>query len=532
MIPTKIDKIVVVGGGSAGWMSAAFLIKAFPDKDITLVESPNHPIVGVGESTLGGIKAFCAFLDIDEKDFLTTTNGSLKMSIKFTDFYKKDGSSFHYPFGQPNLEGTYAGLRDWLYLKAIGGDEVPVQDFARCYFPAAALFEQNKFSLNEYGDFDNYNPKTDVAYHFDATKFGQWLKNNYSLPRGVKHILATVAEIPTNENGVECLILDSGERIAADLFIDATGWQSLLLAQTLQVPFNSYSHLLPNNKAWACQVPYLEKEKELEPFTNCTALENGWAWNIPLWSRLGTGYVFSDKFTTNEDALEQYKNYLCSDRMVIPRTREQIDELKYNLIEMRVGIHEKIWEKNVCAIGLAAGFIEPLESNGLFTVHEFLFALAKAMRREVVSQLEVDFFNFACVNLYKGFAFFVAQHYLLSTRTDTEYWRDASGKSFLDELKRFNDNTVSNQNHLFSAKYEHTQLSNIAGINYISAGMNFFVWDDVDTFLSFFYGGTSRPEMESVYFPRLQAKKRRWAMAAQFAPTLYEFLRDNIYTHE
>jgi len=532
LIPTKIDKIVIVGGGSAGWMSAAFLIKAFPDKDITLVESPNHPIVGVGESTLGGIKAFCAFLDIDEKDFLTTTNGSLKMSIKFTDFYKKDGSSFHYPFGQPNLEGTYAGLRDWLYLKAIGGDEIPVQDFARCYFPAAALFEQNKFSLNEHGDFDNYNPKTDVAYHFDATKFGQWLKNNYSLPRGVKHVLATVVGIPTNENGVECLILDSGERIAADLFIDATGWQSLLLAQTLQVPFNSYSHLLPNNKAWACQVPYLDKEKELEPFTNCTALENGWAWNIPLWSRLGTGYVFSDKFTTDEDALEQYKNYLCSDRMVIPRTREQIDELKYNLIEMRVGIHEKIWEKNVCAIGLAAGFIEPLESNGLFTVHEFLFALAKAMRREVVSQLEVDFFNFACVNLYKGFAFFVAQHYLLSTRTDTEYWRDASGKSFLDELKRFNDNTVSNQNHLFSAKYEHTQLSNIAGINYISAGMNFFIWDDIDTFLSFFYGGTSQPEMESVYIPRLYAKKRRWAMAAQFAPTLYEYLRDNIYAQE
>jgi tryptophan halogenase len=186
------------------------------------------------------------------------------------------------------------------------GDEIPVEDFALSYFPAAALYETNKFSENLYGLFDNFNPKTDVAFHFDATKFGQWLKNNYSIPRGVKHVSATVVDVVVNEQGVDYLVLDNGEKVTSDLFVDATGWKSLLLGGALNVPFESYSDLLPNNKAWATRIPYINKEQELEPFTNCTALGNGWVWNIPLWSRIGTGYVFSDKFVTEQDALEEF----------------------------------------------------------------------------------------------------------------------------------------------------------------------------------------------------------------------------------
>jgi len=529
---TKINKIVIVGGGSAGWMSASFLIKAFPNKEIVLVESPDYPIVGVGESTLGGIKAYCAFLDIDENDFLKHTDGSLKMSIKFTDFYQKNSGSFHYPFGRPNVDGTFDGLRDWLFLKSMHGDDVPVQDFARSYFPASALFEQNKFSENEYKQFDNYNPVTDVAYHFDATKFGQWLKNNYSIPRGVKHLLNTVTDVVVDESGVKCLVLDSGEEVTADLFVDSTGWKSMLLGKALQVPFNPYSDMLPNNKAWATRVPYIDKEKELEPFTNCTALGNGWAWNIPLWSRLGTGYVFSDKFTTNEEALEEYKNYLCSDKMIIPRKREQVDNFEYKLIDMRVGIHEKIWEKNVVAIGLSAGFIEPLESNGLYTVHEFLFCLVKAMTREVTSQIDIDYFNFACINLYKGFAEFVSQHYLLSIRDDTDYWKDATNKSNLNFLQKFDGNSTSNYNFLFNAKYDNTVLNNLSGINYISVGMNYLTTDRIDVFKEIHYLGLPINDLENIYFPRLTAKKHKWGMAAAFAPTLYEYLKNKIYTDD
>lgn len=530
----KIDKIVIVGGGSAGWMSAAFLIKAFPEKEIVLIESPDYPVVGVGESTIGGITAYCAFLGINLNDFLRYTDGSLKMSIKFTDFYKKDKNAegFHYPFGHPYIDGTQGGLRDWHWLKCMHGDKIPVQDFVRSYFPASALFEQNKFSENEYNQFDNFNPNTDVALHFDAVKFGQWLKNKYSIPQGVKHLLNTIVDVEVDESGVKYLTLDSGNKVTADLFIDATGWKSMLLGEALQVPFNSYSHILPNNKAWATRVPYVDKEKELEPFTNCTALGNGWAWNIPLWSRLGTGYVFSDKFITDEEALEEYKNYLCSERMIIPRTREEVDKLEYKLINMRIGVHEKIWEKNVVAIGLSAGFIEPLESNGLFTVHEYLFALNKALGREVVTRIDKDNFNFACCNLYKSFAQFVSQHYLLSIRDDTEYWRNATEKSTLDTMQQFNNNLATNYNMMFNHKYENFVTPPLAGINYISVGMHYMLDDKTDFFKSIHHNSFKIDDLENIYFPKLTERKNKWAMAAAFAPTLYEYLKNKVYTYD
>jgi tryptophan halogenase len=134
-----------------------------------------------------------------------------------------------------------------------------------------------------------------AAYHFDAVKFASWLRERYCIPRGVKHVQGHVADIPVNDDGIESLVLKDRSVITADLYIDCTGFRSLLLGGALKEPFVSYADMLPNNRAWATRVPYVDKEREIEPFTNCTAIENGWVWNIPLWSRLGTGYVYSDK---------------------------------------------------------------------------------------------------------------------------------------------------------------------------------------------------------------------------------------------
>jgi tryptophan halogenase len=177
-----VNKIVIVGGGSAGWMSAAALIRAFPEKEIVCIESPNVATVGVGESTLGGINDYCHFLGIDEHDFMKHTDASYKMSIKFTDFYEKDAGGFHYPCGRPFIDGTINGMNDWLVKKALYPD-TPIDDFVHCFFPAAPLWDQNKFSLNKYGMFDSYNPDNDVEYHFDAQKFGLWLRERYCKPR-------------------------------------------------------------------------------------------------------------------------------------------------------------------------------------------------------------------------------------------------------------------------------------------------------------------------------------------------------------
>jgi len=524
-----LHTIVITGGGSSGWMTAAALIKAFPDKKIYCIESPDVPIIGVGESTLGGINDYCKFLEIDEKDFMTYTDASYKMSIKFTDFYEKDGGAFHYPFGRPFTRDTHNGMNDWLIKKAVY-PETPIEDFVRCFFPAAALFEQNKFSLNKYKLFDNYNPSNDVAYHFDATKFGAWLRDRYAVPRGVVHIAATVEDVKVNENGIEKLILNTGEEITGDLYIDCTGFKSILLEGALKEPFIPYDHMLPNNRAWATQIPYEDKNKELEPFTNSTALGNGWVWNIPSWKRLGTGYVYSDKFISPEDAKEEFKQYLMSNKMVCPRTREEVDSYTYKDIPIKVGIHNRTFVKNCVAIGLSAAFIEPLESNGLYTVHEFLFKLIKVLQRPAVTQWDRDVYNAATYGMWRNFAEFVAMHYALSIRDDTEYWKANANRTYAPGLPQLEPNTSVGFYQLQNSKmFDSSHNSDIAGINWISVGMNYFVLDKVSaTIRQNFDNRNYQAEYDSI-FAMFEERKARWLAMADNQPTLFEYLSKNVH---
>jgi len=525
----NVDKITIVGGGSAGWISAAFLIKTFPNKEISIIESKNIPIIGVGESTLVCFSNLRDYLGIDEKQFMKDTNASYKMSIKFTDFYEKNGGSYHYPFRIPDLVGTSDGLYDWLDIKACY-DDTPNEDFVRSYFPHAALFENDKFSDNAKGEFGVFNPKTDVGYHFDAVLFGQWLKNNYCLPRGVKLISADVVKVNTDDQGVSSLLLDSGDTVVSDLYIDCTGFKSLLLGEALAEPFDSFSHMLPNNRAIAAQIPYKDKEKELQPFTNCTAIENGWCWNVPLWSRLGTGYVYSDKHASFEDAKTEFINYLKSDKMVIPRTDEDLKDINFRDIPIKTGIYKRTWVKNVVAIGLSSGFIEPLESNALFTVYWFLRRLSKSLLRGKVSQWDRDVYNAATRGLYNNFAEFVALHYTLSIRRDTKYWRDISEKVYCEKMANLVPSHSVGFFDLHSRKmFGKPRIDPTAGITYISVGMNYLLRDRIDQ--EWEIHGDS--ENFKNYVDRLKEnfdkKKERWNTAAKNSPSLHQYLKSNIY---
>jgi tryptophan halogenase len=525
----KTHKVVIVGGGSAGWMTAATLIKAFPEKDISVIESKNIPTVGVGESTIGGIRTWAKYIGLNESDFFPQTDASFKLSIKFTDFYKKNSGSFHYPFGKPLQISEENPFFEW-HLKKYFYPDTETEDFVRCLFPAAALFENNKFSLNRNGEFDNFNPDNDIAYHFDATKFGAWLKNNYCLPRGVKHIESTVVKINCDENGISNLILESDEIISADLFIDCTGFKSILLAGALEEEFDSFSDMLPNNKAWATRIEYKDKEKELEGFTNCTALGNGWVWNIPLWSRLGTGYVYSDKFISPEEAKEEFKNYLTSDKMVVPRTREEVDALEFKDISMRVGIHKRTFVKNVVAIGLSAGFIEPLESNGLFSVHEFLFKLIDILQRGEINEFDRYMYNTSTRELFDTFSRFVALHYSLSHRTDTEYWRAISKKDFAGALPYpVNETTDAFYNMHWRYMSEWGHPSGPAGITYIATGLNINMLNDARIMnLSSRYG-VNLKDITDRAANTWEAKKNKWKVSAEKSESLNSFLRNNFY---
>lgn len=527
----NVDKIVIVGGGSAGWMTAAMMIKSFPEKSVVLVESDKVQRVGVGESTYDGINQYLEYLEIDRSDFFKNTDATIKLGIKFKDFYKEQGEpDFVYTFGRPFLNDTIWGLQDWYIKKSINKD-LPVTDFAESYFPAAHLINHKSLSDNDFLQFDNFDPVLDTALHFDATKFAEWLKNNYAIPRGVVNIVGHVSKIITNDNGIEKIILDSGEEITGDLYIDCTGFQSLLLSKTMNEKFISYNDVLPNTNAWATQIPYIDAEKEIDNVTKCTALKNGWCWNIPLWSRIGAGYVYSNKYTSDEDALEEFKNYLTNN-LELPRSSKDIDELTYKNISMRVGIHERVWVKNVVAIGLSAGFIEPLESNGLFSVHEFLFQLVKNMKRERITQWDRDVFNYSVRNIYETFVQFIIIHYALSIRNDSQYWIDNMNRSYDINKSRMLDRQASHVYDIYNTKVNTFEIPSSGGNTWISAGMNYMLLDDVAVRLGEIKNKMNYEIALSQSFSMLDNRKNMWSHSASVSDSIYEYLKKKFYGEE
>tara|TARA_B110000503_G_scaffold12801_1_gene17434 strand:- start:20726 stop:22312 length:1587 start_codon:yes stop_codon:yes gene_type:complete len=525
----QIKKITVVGGGSAGWMTAATLIKFFPNHTVTVIESSTIPTVGVGESTLGGIRFWMSALGINEEDFMKYTNASYKMSIKFTDFYEKDYGSFHYPFSKPYIDESSTGLNDW-QVKKILYPETPVEDYCRTYYPAMSLIEQNKFTKDS-KNLENFRHDIDVAYHFDAALFGKWLKEHYCLPKGVIHIDDVVNTIQQDEDGITSLTLENGGDISADLYIDCTGWKSLLLDKTLNEPFESYSHILPNNRAWAVQIPYTNKEKELEPFTNCTAIDNGWVWNIPLWSRIGTGYVYSDKHISPEGALQQFKDYLNSDKMTVPNKNRVTDDLIFRDVSMRIGLHKRTWVKNVVAIGLSAGFIEPLESNGLFTVHEFLLNLVSVLQRGHGTQWDRDTYNTATKSLFDNFAEFVSLHYALSVRDDTPYWKDIKNKCVSPEMVALKPILTNGFTDLVRRKMSMFGHDHNGGMHCIATGMNYFVFNNLNMLYNEKLNNININDHFNYWQENRKQLIKKWNYTAKTAPTLFEYLKENIHDH-
>tara|TARA_X000001382_G_scaffold107832_1_gene83576 strand:+ start:289 stop:1818 length:1530 start_codon:yes stop_codon:yes gene_type:complete len=505
----KTNKIIITGGGSAGWMAAATLISQFPNKDITVIESPNVPTVGVGESTLGQINNWLDLLNIKDEDFMPHTDASYKLSIRFEDFYKKGDGGFHYPFGDV-IETKKLGLKQLWFLKKHLKPETPITNYANSLYQNMALVNNNVLFKNEKNELDHFDFQQHTAYHFDATKFGLWLRDYYCKPRGVKHILEDVDTIETNEDGIVSL----NNKHTADMFIDCTGFKSLLLGKTLKEPFNNYNHLLPNNKAWATRVPYKDKENELVPYTNCTAIENGWVWNIPSWERIGTGYVYSDKYVSDEEALKEFKRHL-------DKKGSDYSNSQFKNIKMRVGIHNRLFVKNVCAIGLSAGFIEPLESNGLLSVHEFLINLVTVMKRgneDTISQWDRDNFNIFSKNFFDNFTEFVAMHYALSYRDDTKYWKDVTNKSFIDN-RLFDKNMYLT----LEAKMDtNNWLRSDSGTHCIGVGLRYFGCD-------VFKNKPKDPEAANLQIALREKEVNKWNIICKDKPKLLQFLKENIH---
>jgi len=244
--------ITIVGGGSAGWMTATTLLNQFPNKKITLVESSNISNIGVGESTVPGINRWLKLVDIDFLDFMPHTDSVFKLSIAFKDWYRKNSGTFHYPFGPSRHQYVKFGtkelheieLTDW-HLKKIFYPETPVSDYAEWFYPSMALINQNKYFPNQ-SDLDRGELDSEHAYQFDATKFGMWLRDTYcNTNSNFTHILGEVEETPLNDNGIKYLLLDDGRRLEADLFIDCTGFKGILISDDILMKALRYG--LKNN---------------------------------------------------------------------------------------------------------------------------------------------------------------------------------------------------------------------------------------------------------------------------------------------
>jgi tryptophan halogenase len=508
-----VKKIAILGGGSAGWMTASALSKNLQDVEITLIESSRVPTISVGESTLQQINVFLSWLGLKDEDWMPFCNAAYKNSIRFTDFREKD-SYFDYPFGNADKEK----INLWFVLKQRYPEYYPEESFATFVNNASYLPKYNKQSNN----FPNFDFNFTTAYHFDASLFGKYLKEHIAIPNGVTHKIGDYVGCSKDESGnITSLNLEDGSSISADLFIDCTGFKSLLIEKEMGSKFSSFGETLINNKAYRCAIPYDNKETQLENFTNCTAIENGWVWNIPVWSRIGSGYVYSTKFTTEEEALQQYKNHISKKFPYV-----DIDSLEIHPIDIRNGKREKAWVKNVVAVGLSYGFLEPLESTGLLTAHNNILRLLDALgkRNCRIRKVDIDSFNFTSNEELEIFRSFVEIHYAYSLRDDTPYWRyvteniDYSMKAGEDYLLSI---VYSNQ------KRDYSRYSPTAGGPYILAGMGYSPIENL-----WFKNNLKNQQQIDTYekeHQNFQFHDEKMKLFLNSLPSSYQYLKDNIY---
>lgn len=476
----KINTVLIVGGGSSGWMTAAALIRQCPHLEVALVESPNVPTIGVGESTIGHINEYMHLISLKDEDWMKECNATYKTSIKFINFRENpvgemDGHVFHYPFGIFDFTDKPRGLMDWFIHRARNPNINP-NNFGEFFHDSVLMTDRNKLTKNEDHSLRGFDFAADTAYHMDAGLFGNFLRDKICLPAGMEHLKANVTGYKKNEDGsIKCVETDSLGEIHADLFIDCTGFKSLLLEQAMGVPFESFSNHLHNDRAIATVIPYIDKDKEMECVTSCTAIDAGWVWNIPLWNRIGTGYVYSSKFATEEEAEEHFRRHLKSKNMVI-QDENRANEAVFKHIKIKHGVHQRAWEKNVVGIGLSNGFIEPLESTGLMLTHEGIMKMVHTlkMRGGNVTKYDIDMFNFAFHEQITGFRNFIAQHYALSMRDDTPYWKHVTETTYQENMVNHQFSLVDNFEDVARRIHRFNVFGNdMSGIVYIAAGMGY-----------------------------------------------------------
>jgi tryptophan halogenase len=369
----------------------------------------------------------------------------------------------------------------------------------------------------------------DYALQFDAIRFAEWLKDRFAKPLGVKHIEKNIDKVVSGEDGIKKLILEDGSEITADLYIDCTGFKGMLISEALGTEFESHAEKLPVNRTWAVQLPYENPEEEVVNYTESTALGYGWVWNAPLYSRIGTGYVYSDKFTTPEEALEEFKEHLRK----VKGAHRITEDLKFRDISFRSGIMSKPWNKNVIGIGLSTAFLEPLESNGLYFIHESATHVVKAIQRGFINKFDQETYNFEIKKHFNTFSAFIQLHYVLSARRDTEFWKYMTSRDVVPD--HFTRETAHNWVREMDGKTisQGWEVSVQNGFHCIAVGNE---WSPVSPILinvwNYYYPGKDFKAIGEMFKLNSDMSRAKWNAAIKNAPSHYFYLKEKFHKDE
>ena len=484
-------KIVIVGGGTSAWMSAAAFAKTFPEYDITVIKGGDP--IGVGESTTPHINQYLKYMGIDDVTFLREARATYKSSSRFVDF-SEFGEVFHYPNGQIP-EGNYD---EWMLAKAYG-QEVP--PFADTYMPFVTIAEEGKLPL-DHPFIPNYELGKDRSFHMDGAAFSTYLEKTFC--KDVKVIEGGVKSVSYNDKGVAFVTTERGDtdlrapKVYADLFLDCTGQKSMLGGA--QSSWIDYETILLDT-ALVVKKEYEDKDKQMVPYTNAQAGTSGWAWTIPTWDYISRGYVYSSKHQDVELAFLEFGE-------------KDVEEIHF-----RNGRYEEAWVGNCVKIGLSYGFIEPLESTSLFNTHHGILALMDILSEEPgINQFARDRFNNNLAEHMDGWKEFVEAHYYYSRRTDTAFWRDATTQKF--NLKDTDHDYI--QYHMTGGDPSYSY--EVKPILYILAGSGYTIVGKRR------YEHLGVPPVPESRIRELNEGYQTRKELASILPTMYKYLKETVFS--
>lgn len=407
----SIKRVVIAGGGTAGWMAAAALSKLIGKQlDIALVESDDIPTVGVGEATIPTILTINRLLQIPEPEFLQATQGTFKLGIEFEN-WRKQGHRYIHSFGDTG-QGCWAAGFHHFWLK--GMEQGISSDYGE-YCPELKAAEQSKFAIQS-------QKKLNYAYHLDAGLYGRFLRK-IAEQHGVRRIEGKISDVQcnTDDGYIQSLRLESGQVVEGDLFVDCTGFRALLIEQALDSGFDDWSHWLPCDSSLAVQT---ESVGEAVPYTRSIARCSGWQWRIPLQHRVGNGFVYSSKYLSDDKAEQILLDNVEGAPITKPRP-----------IKFRTGQRKQYWNKNCIALGLSSGFIEPLESTSIHLIQNGIMWLLLMFPFQGITKSVVNEYNEKLRREADCIRDFIILHYHVTERDDTDFWNYCREMSIPDSLQ-------------------------------------------------------------------------------------------------